>query len=208
MNATYNRAVHTHFPRGDLFDTNDGQHRSLSGTEEGRTMSKNGTILVGTVGQGIMMSPDNGERWMRAGVSQGMHSDCICRAIVSDPRRPELVYAGTDMGLYRSEDNGIHWQLQNNPMKGSMVWVLTQDPNDPEVMFAGTGTPDTPGLFRSTDSGKSWEHRAMDIAEECINVGVPRFTGISVDPTDSRNVWAGLEVDGLPAQHRRWRHLD
>ena len=34
-------------------------------------MSKNGTILVGTIGQGIMMSPDNGERWMRAGVSQG-----------------------------------------------------------------------------------------------------------------------------------------
>ena len=160
-------------------------------------MTTNGTILVGTIGQGIMMSPDNGERWMRAGVSQGMHSDCICRALLSDPRQPEVVYAGTDMGLYRSDDAGIHWQLQDNAMKGSVVWVLTQDPNNPEVMFAGTGTPSKPGLYRSTDSGKSWELRPMDIAEYCMNVGIPRFTGISVDPTDSRNVWAGLEVDGF-----------
>ncbi|MBI3919654.1 MAG: hypothetical protein HY322_21915, partial [Betaproteobacteria bacterium] len=64
-------------------------------------MAKKGTILVGTIGQGIMMSHDDGESWTRASVRQGMHSDCIVKSLSSGARRPEVVYAGTNMGLYR-----------------------------------------------------------------------------------------------------------
>lgn len=158
---------------------------------------RRGSILVGTVGQGVMASVDDGESWTRASVRQGMHSDCIVRALLPDPRRPEVVYAGTDMGLYRSDDAGAKWRLLNTPMEGSMVWSLAVDPVDPSIMFAGTGTPNKPGIYRSTDAGKSWEHRRMEIADECPNVGVPRPTGIAVDPTDHRNIWVGLEVDGV-----------
>src|SRR5215467_13633871 len=141
-------------------------------------MTSQGSILVGTVGQGVMMSADDGESWTRASVRQGMHSDCIVRMLRSDSRRPEVVYAGTDFGLYRSDDGGAKWGLLDNPMKGSTVWSIAIDPVDPAVMFAGTGTPSTPGIFRSTDAGKSWAR-------------------LSVDPTDDRNVWVGLEVDGV-----------
>src|SRR5262245_61967778 len=98
-------------------------------------MAKNGTILVGTIGQGVMMSPDDGESWTRAGVRQGMHSDCIVKALQSDPRRPEVVYAGTDMGLYGSDDGGARWRLLDTPMNGSMVWSMAIDPVYPRVMF-------------------------------------------------------------------------
>jgi photosystem II stability/assembly factor-like uncharacterized protein len=160
-------------------------------------MTGKGNILVGTVGQGVMMSADDGESWTRAGVRQGMHSDCIVRMLRSDARSPEVVYAGTDFGLYRSDDGGAAWRLLENPMKGSVVWSMGIDPVDPSVMFAGTGTPSTPGIFRSTDGGKSWGKLRVDIADECPNVGVPRPTGIAVDPTNDRNVWVGLEVDGV-----------
>src|SRR5216683_1554642 len=123
-------------------------------------MAKRGTILVGTIGQGVMMSADDGESWTRASVRQGMHSDCIVRALLPDPRRPAGVYAGTDMGLYESDDAGAHWRLLDTPMKGSMVW-------------------------------------SMAIAADCPNVGIPRPTGIAIDPTDHRHVWVGLEVDGV-----------
>jgi photosystem II stability/assembly factor-like uncharacterized protein len=115
----------------------------------------------------------------------------------ADARSPQVVYAGTDVGLYRSGDGGTTWRLLENPMKGSVVWSLGIDPIDPAVMFAGTGTPSTPGIFRSTDGGKSWGKLRVDIADECPNVGVPRPTGIAVDPTNDRNVWVGLEVDGV-----------
>ena len=64
------------------------------------------TILVGTVGQGVMRSSDSGETWRRVGLRQGLHSDALVRSLVNDPRRPEIAYAGSDKGLYRSDDAG------------------------------------------------------------------------------------------------------
>ena len=160
-------------------------------------MANTGTILVGTIGQGVMMSGDDGATWTRASVRLGMHSDCIVKALAADPRRPQTVYAGTDMGLYQTDDGGAKWRLLDTPMKGSMVWSVAFDPSGPAVMFAGTGTPSTPAVYRSNDAGKSWERRPMEIAKDCPNVGIPRATGISVDPTDSRSVWVGFEVDGV-----------
>ena len=160
-------------------------------------MGRKGTIVVGTIGQGVMRSADDGESWTRAGVGQGMHSDCLVRALHSHPRSPEMIDAGTDAGLYRSDDGGTRWHLLDTPMSGSMVWSLAVDPVDPNVMFAGTGTPSTPGVYRSTDAGKSWEPLPVEISKDCPNVGIPRVTGIAVDPTDHRNVWVGLEVDGV-----------
>ena len=160
-------------------------------------MASKGTILVGTIGQGVMSSADDGESWTRAGVRHGMHSDCIVRALRTDARRPHVVYAGTDLGLYQSDDAGTTWRLQDGLMKGSMIWSLATDPFEPNVIFAGVGTPSTPGIFRSTDAGRGWQRLPVPIAAECENVGIPRPTGIAVDPTDSRNVWVGLEVDGV-----------
>ena len=160
-------------------------------------MDKQGTILVGTIGQGVMMSADGGGSWTRASVRQGMHSDCIVKVLQSDPWHPGAVYAGTDMGLYKSDDAGARWRLLDTPMNGSMVWSMAIDPVDSNVMFAGTGTPSRPGIFRSADAGKSWDRLPVEIALDCPNVGIPRPTGIAVDPTDHRHVWVGLEVDGV-----------
>jgi len=160
-------------------------------------MGKQGTILVGTIGQGVMTSADDGETWTRTGLRQGMHSDCIVKALLADPWHPDVVYAGTDMGLYQSADGGVTWRLLDTPMTGAMVWSMAIDPVDPRVMFAGTGTPSKPGIYRSTDAGKSWRHLPVEIAPECPNVGIPRPTAIALDPTDHRRVWVGLEVDGV-----------
>jgi photosystem II stability/assembly factor-like uncharacterized protein len=160
-------------------------------------MAAKGTILVGTIGQGVMMSPDDGESWTRASVRVGMHSDAIVKALLPDPHRPGTVYAGTDLGLYRTESNGAAWQVLDTPMNGAMVWSLAVDPVDANVMFAGTGTPSTPGIFRSDDAGKTWQRLSVDIAPDCPNVGIPRPTAIAIDPLDHRRVWVGLEVDGV-----------
>ncbi len=160
-------------------------------------MARTGTILVGTIGQGVMMSHDDGESWTRASVRLGMHSDAIVKTLVAEPRSPGVIYAGTDLGLYRSDDGGAMWRLLDTPMNGSMVWSVAVDPVDPRVMFAGVGTPSKPGIYRSTDGGTIWAQLPVEIAAECPNVGIPRPTGIAVDPTDHRSVWVGLEVDGV-----------
>ena len=160
-------------------------------------MSDVKTVMVGTIGQGIMRSPDGGESWRRVGIDAGMHSDALVRTLANHPDQPGVVFAGTDKGLYRSDDAGKKWRLLDTAMSGSCVWALAIDASDSALMFAGTGTPDRAGVFRSSDGGKSWEQRPMDVAEECANVGVPRVTGIAIDPENHRDVWVGLEVDGV-----------
>ena len=154
------------------------------------------TILVGTVGQGIMRSGNDGESWQRISIGQGMHSDAMVRALANDPRRPEVLYAGTDKGLYRSDNGGEKWQAVDSPLSRYCVWAITIDAADPQLIYAGTGTPTPSTFFRSSDGGKSWEERPAQIAEECPNVGIPRVTGIAIDPANRRNIWMGIEVDG------------
>ena len=160
-------------------------------------MATDMTILVGTVGQGIMRSGDCGESWRRVGIDQGLHSDALVRTLLANPELSSGVFAGTDKGLYRSEDSGATWRLVDSPMNGNCVWALALDPQGPQNMYAGTGTPNPAALFRSNDGGVSWHKTSMTAAETCPNVGVPRVTGIAVDPTEPRNVWVGLEVDGV-----------
>ena len=62
-------------------------------------MSEVKTVLVGTIGQGIMRSADGGESWRRVGIDAGMHSDALVRALGNHPDRPGVVFAGTDKGL-------------------------------------------------------------------------------------------------------------
>src|SRR5262249_61604890 len=98
-------------------------------------MANKGSILVGTIGQGIMMSADDGETWRRAGLGQGMHSDAIVKCLLADPKRPRTVYAGSDVGLYRSDDGGGEWRLVGPPMKRVRVWGLAARPAEPRGRF-------------------------------------------------------------------------
>lgn len=160
-------------------------------------MAEKMTILVGTVGQGIMRSADGGETWRRIGIDQGLHSDALVRTVANVPARPEIVLAGTDKGLYRSDDSGGKWRPVAPPLRSYSVWAVAIDPVEPQIIYAGTGTPTPAHLFRSRDGGTSWEKTSMEAAETCPNVGVPRVTGIAIDPTNRRDVWVGLEVDGV-----------
>ena len=159
-------------------------------------MAGNSTILVGTAGQGVHRSVDGGETWVRAGVGQGMHSDAIVRCLATHPAKPGSVYAGSDLGLYRSADGGGSWTLLDTQMNGQSVWSVARG-DDPYFMLAGTGTPSRPRLFFSEDAGETWGESNAEIAEECPAVGVPRPTAIAIDPADPKSVWAGIEVDGL-----------
>ena len=154
-------------------------------------------MLIGTIGQGVMRSSDNGESWQRIGIYQGMHSDAMVRTLAHHPQRPEVVYAGTDKGLYSSDNAGESWTHVESPLNPYAVWALTIDQQNPEIMFAGTGTPCPATVFQSADGGNTWEERQAAIADECPNVGIPRITGIAIDPVNRDNVWMGIEVDGV-----------
>ncbi|MGH7848649.1 MAG: WD40/YVTN/BNR-like repeat-containing protein [Candidatus Binatia bacterium] len=155
------------------------------------------TIFVGTIGQGVMHSTDSGGTWDRVRLRRGLHSDALVRCLAVHPKQPNIVFAGSDRGLYRTDDAGATWEKISSPLDDYYTWSLAIDPVEPDVMFAGTGTPTPAGIFRSTDGGKSWERRPVQVAATCSAVGVPRVTAIAIDPIGRKNIWVGLEVDGV-----------
>ena len=157
---------------------------------------KDVTIVVGTIGQSIMRSEDSGKTWARIGPRRGFAYEASVRCIAMHPKEHNILFGSTERGIYRSEDGGANWQYVDSALNPYYIWTIAFNPVNPDIMFAGTGTPTPAMIFRSKDGGKSWEKRPAEIATECENVGSPRVTGIAVDPVEPKNVWLSLEVDG------------
>ena len=154
------------------------------------------TICAGTVGSGIWYSRDSGEHWKRAKMELPFFSkagDVQVRTLAVSPHTSGLAYAGSEVGLYRTVDNGASWELLESPMTGTQIWSIAIDPMDPDVIFAGTKPP---GVFRSSDRGKSWGKLSVGIPEECP-IGPPRVTNLVIDPRNHLSVWAGVELGGV-----------
>lgn len=86
-------------------------------------------------------------------------------AIASDPRDSNVVYAGTDSGgVWKSIDGGSHWKPLTDSQPSLQVACLTVDPNNPDVIWVGTGGDEYGagtdyfgiGLLRSVDGGATW----------------------------------------------------
>ncbi len=150
------------------------------------------TICVGTVEQSIWRSPDGGDSWDRARLGRYPQNDV--RALAVHPQEPNIVYAGTDSGVYRSENSGATWEHLSSPMNSMHTWSLAIDPIVPDTIFAGTKPS---AVFRSQDGGQKWEKLSLELADECPAVIIPQVTALSIDPEDHRTISAGIEVDGV-----------
>ena len=167
-------------------------------------MAKDYTILIGTLGQGLNVSADGGESWTNIRpeiyhtpkLKNTLPTEGRVRALCVYPDNPRWVLAGSDTGVFRSEDGGATWENLDAPTSGLEVWSVTVDPADPDTLFVGT----LPEGFRSRDGGRSWSklHMGVNMKSPVTEPSSPpRTTCMVVDPRDSRTVWAGMEVDGV-----------
>ena len=167
-------------------------------------MAKDYTILIGTVGQGLNVSADGGESWTNIRpelydtpkLKNTLPTEGNVRALCVYPDNPRWVLAGSDVGVFRSEDGGATWENLDAPTSNLEVWSVTVDPTDPDTLFVGT----RPEGFRSRDGGRSWSKLNMGVNMKCPVTeppGPPRTTCMIVDPRDNRTIWAGMEVDGV-----------
>lgn len=154
-------------------------------------------VYAGTIGEGIFRSDDGGQTFTRRSV--GMFYECDVRALVSHPRDPQVIYAGTSEGLYRSRDAGERWERVDSPLNGMVVWAIFIDPRAPEALYVGTRPA---RLFYSRDAGQSWIELRAPFQPHCQNIIFNRVTTILADPREPSRLWAGVEIDAI------WRSED
>jgi photosystem II stability/assembly factor-like uncharacterized protein len=131
-------------------------------------------------------------------VTAGLPEHVEARALAVHPQNPDVIYAGTQDGPYRSTDKGTTWERLNFPERGAVVWSLAFDPSNPNVMYAGTAPVK---IYRSDDGGESWRRLSAESPEHCyMGPGFPtRTIRIAVDPARPEDIYAGLEVSGVIA---------
>ena len=156
-------------------------------------MGKDYSICVGAVGfgGGVWHSPDGGDNWNR--IRDPFPLGSQVRGMAVYPDNPNRILAGSEHGIYRTDDCGATWEKMWSPMEGMPIWSIAIDPQNTDNIFVGIKPA---ALFRSQDGGQSWAKLSVQMAQEC-HIGPPMVTMLMVDPQDSRTVWAGVEVDGV-----------
>ena len=150
------------------------------------------------LGEGGMYRLTEGQsEW--ACIESGLPENPQVRALLAHPDQPATIFAGTQDGVYRSDDRGENWS-RTETLSGD-VWSLAAHPNDASIMFAGY---DAGRVCRSSDGGHTWQqmntaglvhpHITMNPHEIC-----KRVIGISIDPAYPDDVYGAIEVGGLIA---------
>jgi len=123
----------------------------------------------------ILKSKNYGQTWERLkGLAQKP-----ARIIIdaSSPVAARVIYALTyGKGIYRSPDGGDSWEKKKSGF-GKMkkhIWSFALDTANPSVLYAGANTFEKKegGLFKTTNSGESWQKLASFPANDVFSIVV------------------------------------
>jgi len=151
-------------------------------------------VYAGTAGHSAWFSDDDGLTWVHPNSHSGMYLEARVWCLAAHPATPELLYAGTDMGVFLWRESTARWQQLPSPMHD--VWAVAVDPDDPDALIAGT-RPAT--FYRSADGGATWMQASAPGLSTFsdVNMGPTRVTQILFDPLAPGVVWAAVEIGGI-----------
>jgi photosystem II stability/assembly factor-like uncharacterized protein len=141
-----------------------------------------------------------------AGETQGMAmadlSDASVQAVTTTTEGHTL-YAdvhsdSTPAGIYRSDDNGLTWQVVSAG-PGVPLNDLTVHPANEQVLFAGSaGGPvaSTSNLWRSDDSGQTWRKFYLSLPSNPDGL-IPAVTALATDPRQPEALYVGTAGQGV-----------
>lgn len=142
---------------------------------------------------GLFRLAEDAAEWERLGT--GLPATAQVRAVAVHPTDGRTVWCGTDEGPHRSGDGGDTWERVELPGPHRTVWSLAFDPRDPSQLFVGTAPA---AVYRSTDGGRRWQWLEGAAIRERLDMGFPtRLISLAVNPLDSADIWAGVEVGGM-----------
>jgi photosystem II stability/assembly factor-like uncharacterized protein len=113
--------------------------------------------------------------------------------IAVHPREPKIYYvAASSGGVWKTVNAGTTWAPIFDGEPSYSIGAITIDPNDPLVVWVGTGENNSQrsvsygdGVYKSVDGGKSWKNTGLANSEH--------IAMIVVDPRDSNRVYVASQ---------------
>ncbi len=177
--------------KGVLISTDNGANwveTSLKNKDIMKLFSKDSIVYASIYpSAGIYRTVDNGKTWTEA--NTGIRSLYVSSLVSLG----STLFAGSfgGKGIYRSDDNGETWYCNNLTLDYQKMWSLTAVGS---TLYAGTGR----GLFRSTDSAKSWTAMGLNKFEvySLLSIGSDLYAGTNGGfhkSSDSGSTWVRID---------------
>src|SRR3989442_3481935 len=149
-----------------------------------------GKFTGGTI-SGLFRQAAGEDSWGK--ITKGLPEPASIQAVTVHPSDRDVIFAGTQDGVYRSLDGGNTWARPDFP-RGLEVWSVTVHPKNPRVVYAGTSPV---GIVRSEDGGQTWKQLPNVSQPERIKMAFAcRVMRIAIVPGSPDELYAGLEVAG------------
>jgi hypothetical protein len=152
-----------------------------------------GVILAGSEGDGVLRSRDRGLRWMPTNF--GLRNLTVLSLEWAQPMdadawpRWQVVFAGTEEGIYRSPNGGLGWKRSESADAAYQTVAVAQDVHHSGLVLAGT---ETDGLWRSDDGGRTFA--VVESAPEQVNALIATSADAENEPvswvlSDDTQLW-------------------
>jgi len=139
----------------------------------------------GSYGIGILKSTDGGQSWQKS-LDWSYDQQQGVWAVKIAPNNPNLIYAATTLGVFKSIDAGANWNQVHDVVMATDLLIHPENPNRIVVGCGNFGSPGF-GLYRSLNGGLSWAK---------ISAGVPaQYNGkiqLAMAPSDPNIIYASF----------------
>ena len=153
---------------------------------------KDPSVLYGGTTGGIYRSEDGAMTWKKMNNGLIPESELMAsmalgvNAIEIDHVNPDVVYAGTTKGLYRTTNRGESWDRIGQSIPEPFISSIVLHPTDPSVIYVGGPG----GVWKSGDGGKTWTAKNEGLAS--LNI-----RALAMEPNNLTSLYAGTNGSGL-----------
>ncbi len=112
---------------------------------------------------GVLKSTNGGATWNTTGLSFVTSNKVLIGRLLMHPDDNDILYAGTNRGIYKTTDGGVNWTAIYEPTYSSggsnyYYYIIDMEfkPGDPSTIYASTKKYGNPKIFRTTDDGSNW----------------------------------------------------
>ena len=148
-------------------------------------------MYAGTSG-GVYKTSTRARSWAKANaglVSPALLSSSralMVNRLLIEPSRPDIVYAATLDGLYKTTDGGRAWTRIGLALPDQMINVMALDLSSPGTLYVAGRR----GLSKSVDGGTTWQ-------EKNAGLGSLNIRSLAVSPGDPQTLYLGTNGSGL-----------